>query len=61
MKSKEKITQILKWVQTANVDWNFLRALKEDLEDLSEIAKAEGVDNLVSNELNRLFRGEMHE
>lgn len=47
MTSKEKITEILNWVQDSYIDWNFMRGLKQDLEELVEIAQAEGVDRLV--------------
>lgn len=47
MTSKEKITTILNWVQTSYIDWNFMRGLKQDLEELVEIAQAEGADRLV--------------
>lgn len=47
MTSKEKITIILNWVQTSYIDWNFMRGLKQDLEELVEIAQAEGADKLV--------------
>ena len=47
MTSKEKITTILNWVQTSYIDWNFIRGLKQDLEELVEIAQAEGADKLV--------------
>lgn len=47
MTSKEKITEILNWVQDSYIDWNFMRGLKQDLEELVEIAQAEGADRLV--------------
>ena len=47
MTSKEKITTILNWVQTSYIDWNFMRGLKQDLEELVEISQAEGADRLV--------------
>lgn len=47
MTSKEKITTILNWVQCSYIDWNFMRGLKQDLEELVEIAQAEGADMLV--------------
>lgn len=47
MTSKNKITMILNWVQTSYIDWNFMRGLKQDLEELVEIAQAEGADRLV--------------
>ena len=47
MTSKEKITEILNWVQDSYIDWNFMRGLKQDLEELVEIAQAEGADRLI--------------
>lgn len=47
MTSNEKIKMILNWVQTSYIDWNFMRCLKQDLEELVEIARAEGADRLV--------------
>lgn len=44
MTSKEKITEILNWVQGSYMDWNCMRGLKQDLEELVEIAQAEGID-----------------
>ena len=44
MTSKEKIGEILDWVQNATcIDWNFMRCLKQDLEHLVDIAQLEGV------------------
>lgn len=43
MTSKEKITEILNWVQDYYIDWNFMRGLKQDLEELVIIAQTEGV------------------
>ena len=44
MTSKEKIKDILDWVQnTTDADWNFLRCLKEDLEGLVIISQTEGI------------------
>ena len=44
MTSKEKIKDILNWIQSAtDADWNFLRCLKQDLELLVTIAQTEGV------------------
>ena len=43
MTSKEKITEILNWVQDSYIDWNFMRGLKQDLEELVIIAQTEGV------------------
>lgn len=47
MTSKEMITTILNWVQTSYIDWNFMRGLKQDLEELVEIAQREGADKLI--------------
>lgn len=44
MTSKEKITEILDWVQNSHVDWNFMRCLKQDLEELVKIAQVEGAN-----------------
>lgn len=45
MTSKEKIKDILGWVQnTTDADWNFLQCLKQDLEKLVVIAQAEGIE-----------------
>ena len=44
MTSKEKIGEILDWVQNATcIDWSFMRYLKQDLEHLMDIAQLEGV------------------
>lgn len=44
MTSKEKIKDILNWIQnTTDADWNFLCCLKQDLEGLAIIAQTEGV------------------
>ena len=44
MTSKEKIKEILGWIQdTTDADWNFLQCLKQDLEHLVTIAQIEGV------------------
>lgn len=44
MTSKEKIKDILDWVQsTADVNWGFMMCLKQDLEHLVTIAQTEGV------------------
>lgn len=44
MNSKEKIKDILDWVQsTADVNWSFMCCLKQDLEYLVTIAQTEGV------------------
>ena len=44
MTSKEKIKDILDWMQnTTDADWNFLRCLKQDLEGLVIIAQTEGI------------------
>jgi hypothetical protein len=44
MTSKEKITEILNCVEGSYMDWNFMRILKHDLEELIEIAQAEGIE-----------------
>lgn len=43
MTSKEKITEILNWIQGCYMDWNCMRGLKQDLEELAIIAQTEGV------------------
>ena len=44
MTSKEKIKEILGWIQdTTDADWNFLQCLKQDMEHLVTIAQTEGV------------------
>lgn len=44
MTSKEKIKDILDWVQnTADVNWGIMQCLKQDLEHLVAIAQTEGV------------------
>lgn len=44
MTSKEKIKDILDWVQnTADVNWGFMCCLKQDLEGLVIIAQTEGI------------------
>lgn len=44
MTSKEKINDILDWVQSAtNVNWGFMCCLKQDLEHLVTIAQTEGI------------------
>ena len=47
MTSKEKIASILNWIQGSYMDWNCMRGLKQDLEELVEIAQAEGADRLI--------------
>ena len=43
MTSKEKISEILDWVQnTRDVNWDFMCCLKQDLEHLVTIAQTEG-------------------
>lgn len=46
MTSKEKITEIFNWVQDSYIDWNFMCCLKQDLEELVEIAQAEGEETM---------------
>lgn len=43
MTSKEKITEILNWIQGCYMDWNCMRGLRQDLEELVIIAQTEGV------------------
>ena len=55
MTSKEKIGEILDWVQNATcIDWNFMRCLKQDLEHLVDIAQLEGVIE-VKNMMNEFY------
>ena len=44
MTSKEKIKEILDWMQsTTDADWNFMQCLKQELEKLMVIAQTEGI------------------
>ena len=44
MTSKEKISEILDWVQSvSSIDWPFMCCLKQDLEHLATIAQIEGI------------------
>lgn len=43
MTSKEKIIEILNWVQGSYMDWNCMRGLKQELDELVVIAQTEGV------------------
>lgn len=44
MTSKEKVTDILDFVQNVtDADWGFMQCLKQDLEHLVVIAQTEGV------------------
>lgn len=44
MTSKEKMNEILDFVQNAaNIDWGFMMCLKQDLEGLITIAQIEGI------------------
>lgn len=43
MTSKEKIAEILDYVQCSQINWNFMMGLKQDLEELVKIAQAEVV------------------
>lgn len=44
MTSKEKMNEILDFVQNAaNIDWGFMMCLKQDLEGLIIIAQIEGI------------------
>jgi hypothetical protein len=55
MTSKEKIGEILDWVQNATcIDWSFMCCLKQDLEHLVNIAQLEGVRE-VKNVMNEFY------
>lgn len=55
MTSKEKIKDILDWVQSAtDVEWGFMCCLKQDLERLVLIAQTEGV-NEARDALNQVW------
>lgn len=55
MTSKEKIKDILDWVQSAaDVEWGFMCCLKQDLERLVLIAQTEGV-NEARDVLNQVW------
>ena len=55
MTSKEKIKEILRWVQDEScADWNFMRGLKQDLKELVAIAHNEGIDKLEYKILSNL-------
>jgi hypothetical protein len=55
MASKEKIKDILDWVQsTMEVDWGFMACLKQDLENLVVIAQTEGVKE-VKEALDKVY------
>lgn len=55
MTSKEKIKEILKWVQDEScIDWNFMRGLQQDLNELAKIAYNEGIDKLVDKVIDNL-------
>lgn len=54
MTSKEMITAILNWTQHSYIDYAFMRCLKQDLESLVEIARAEGADDLGKKIINHL-------
>ena len=60
MTSKEKITMILNWVQTSYIDWNFMRGLKQDLEELVIIAQTEGVKE-AKDALNEFWNNHIKE
>lgn len=60
MTSKEKITTILNWVQTSYIDWNFMRGLKQDLEELVIIAQTEGVKE-AKDALNEFWNNHIKE
>ena len=55
MTSKEKIKEILGWIQdTTDADWNFLQCLKADMEHLITIAQIEGIKE-AHNALNEVW------
>lgn len=55
MTSKEKIKDILDWVQsTMEVNWGFMACLKQDLEHLVVIAQTEGVKE-VKEALDKVY------
>lgn len=58
MTSKEKIKDILDWVQsTSDVGWGFMCCLKQDLEHLVVIAQTEGVKE-ARDALNKVWNEE---
>ena len=58
MTSKEKIKDILDWIQnTTDADWNFLRCLKQDMEGLVIIAQTEGIKE-AHDALNKVWNKE---
>ena len=58
MTSKEKIKDILDWVQsTADVSWGFMCCLKQDLEGLVIIAQTEGIKE-AHDALNKVWNKE---
>lgn len=55
MTSKEKIKEILIWVQNEPcVDWNLMRCLNQDLYELVAIAHREGIDKLEAKLISNL-------
>ena len=55
MTSKEKIKEILRWIQDEPcADWNLMRGLKQDLDELVAIAHKEGIDKLENKLLSHL-------
>lgn len=58
MTSKEKMKEILDWVQnTGDVNWGFMRGLQQDLEHLVVIAQTEGVRE-ARDALNKVWNKE---
>ena len=61
MTSKEKIKDILDWVQsTTDVSWGFMQCLKQDLEHLVNIAQIEGVKE-ARDALNNVWNNRQEE
>ena len=61
MTSKEKISNILDWVQsTTDADWGFMQCLKQDLEHLTTIAQIEGVKE-ARDALNKVWNNRQEE
>lgn len=59
MTSKEKIKEILGWIQyTTDADWNFLMCLKQDLECLATIAQTEGIIE-VRNAMDEVWKNNL--
>lgn len=61
MTSKEKIKDILDWVQSIMcVDWGFMCCLRQDLENLVVIAQTEGVKE-AKDALNEVWNNNIKE